>query len=150
VPSRATGAAGDLTVYISTYTQDGAYSVQIVRTAASTNTWTAYLYDYPTGTWNQFYRQSGTGQTGLTQGWDLFEMYSTVSNGTSKACTDLAGQTVSSFSIELDIGSTWMPAAGSNAGEHYNRPVSAFDCGGLSFDMVQDYSHWEVTDTAGS
>jgi hypothetical protein len=130
--------------FLSTYTSGGAYSVQIVRTAASTNTWTAYLYDYSTSTWNQFYQQSGSGQTGLTEGWDIFEMYTTVSGGTSKACGDLAGHTVSSSSIELEVGSAWEPAGKSNAGELYNDPVSAFDCTGLSFHMVKDYSHWKV------
>jgi hypothetical protein len=134
--------------FISTYTQAGAYSVQVVRTAASTNTWTAYLYDYATSTWKQFYQQSGSGQTGLTGGWDLFELYTTVSSGTSKACGDLAGHTVSSSSIELEVGSTWEPAGKSNAGEKYNDPVSAFDCAGLSFDMVKHYSHWKVVDAA--
>jgi hypothetical protein len=137
--------------FISTYTRHGAYSVQIVQTAASTNTWTAYLYDYSTGRWNQFYRQSGTGYFGLSAlGWDMFEMYSTVSKGTSAACADLAGQTVSSSNIELKDGSTWKPAGKSNASGLGDHPVSAFDCAGLKFDMLQDYSHWQVVDPAKS
>jgi hypothetical protein len=134
--------------FMSTYTTAGAYSVQIVRTAASTNTWTAYLYDYSTSKWNKFYSQSGSGQTGLSKGWDLFELYSPVSNGTSKACGDLAGQTVASSGIELKVGGKWVAAGTTNAGEIYNDPVSAFDCAGLSFDMVKKYSSWKVVDAA--
>jgi hypothetical protein len=136
--------------FISTYTESGKYSVQIVRTAASTNTWTAYLYDYATSAWNELYQQSGSGQTGLTDGWDIFELYTTVSSGQSKACGDLAGKTVASSSIELEVGSTWKLAGTGNAGEKYNDPVAAFKCTGLSFHMVKKFSSWKVVDAATS
>src|SRR6266576_2040765 len=87
--------------FMRTYTLDKNYSTQIVRTNPSNNEWTAYLYNYKTATWDTLFKQSGTGQTGLAEGWDIYELYTNVRpNGQSYACSDLKDKRVESQDIQ--------------------------------------------------
>lgn len=131
--------------FMHTYTQHKNYTTQIVQTNASKNTWTSYLYNYKTKQWQQFFQQSGTGQTGLSDGWDLYELYSNLqSNGQSYACADLQGKRVEAQNIMVDNGGTWASADPSNAGHEYDVPLSAFDCSSLTYNMITQYSHWKA------
>jgi hypothetical protein len=131
--------------FMKTYTQNQNYSVQIKQTKASNNTWTAYLYNYQKKDWEKFYAQNGTGQTGLSDGWDLYELYSDIApSGQSYACADLKGKRVEAQKIMVDLGGTWSLANTTNAGNEYDVPVSAFDCKSLTYAMVTQYSHWKA------
>jgi hypothetical protein len=132
--------------FVSKYTNGaGAYTAEILRTNASTNTWVAYLYDYTTGSYDTLYTSSGSTQAGTT-GWDVNELYSDVnSSGQSYACADLAGKTFSGSNIQVDLGGTWTAAAPGNADTRYNTPASGFDCSSMSFHYVTQYSSWQVT-----
>jgi hypothetical protein len=132
--------------FLTRYTNGtGAYTVEILRTNAASNTWTAYLFDYTTNSYDTFYTSSGSTQAGTT-GWDINELYSNLmSNGQSYACTDLAGKTFSGNNIQVDLGGTWTAAAPGNSDTRFNTPASGFDCGSMSFQFVNQYNHWQVT-----
>lgn len=131
--------------FMSTYTKLHNYSVQIELTDAPTNRWTAYLYNYTTGAWQTLFEQSGTGQTGLSEGWDLYELYSNVMpNGQSYACVDLKNRRIQSQAIQVKIGSTWEIADATNAGHDYDVPLSNFHCKSLRYRMITQYSDWKA------
>ena len=133
--------------FLSRYTGNtGAYTVQIEQTNASSNTWTAYLYDYSTSSYDTLYTSSGSTQAGTT-GWDVNELYSDVqSNGQSYACADMANLTFSASNIQVDLGGTWTAASPSNADTEFDQPASAFDCPAMRYQMITQYSHWQVLD----
>jgi hypothetical protein len=131
--------------FMKTYTLHNSYSTQIVQTESSTNTWTSYLYNYRTATWEEFYSQSGTSQLAGVQGWDVYELYSEVDGaGQSYACADLEGKRISARGIEVGVGGTLVPADSSNAGQAYDHPDSDFHCDGFSYAMVDPLSHWKA------
>lgn len=132
--------------FLSRYTNGtGAYTAELLRTNATNNTWTAFLFDYTTNSYDTLFTSSGTSQAGTT-GWDVNELYSNVaSNGQSFACADLAGKTFSGSNIQVDLGGTWTAASPSNSDTRFNQPASGFDCPSMSFQMVTQYSHWQVT-----
>jgi hypothetical protein len=131
--------------FMQTYTQDKNYSVQIVMTNKATNEWSSYLYNYTTATWDLLFKQHGTSQVGLTDGWDLYELYSNLKpNGQSYACADLRKKRIESQGIQVRIGSTWFPADAAHAGNGYDVPLSAFDCKSLHYAMITQFSHWKA------
>lgn len=131
--------------FMKTYTSHQNYTVQIVQTDSSNNTWTAYLYNYKTAKWDTFYSQSGTSQVGLSDGWDLYELYSNINpKGHSYACRDLRNKRVEAKKILVDVGGTFVRANPSNAGHEYDVPLSAFQCPSLTYNMIKDYSHWKA------
>lgn len=131
--------------FITTYTQHHNYSVQIVQTDAGSNTWTSYLYDYQKNTWEKFYSQSGTSQAGLSEGWDIYELYSDLkSNGQSYACDDLQGKRVEARAIKVGVNGKLVAATPSNAGHDYDVPLSDFHCSSLTYTMIKPYSHFKA------
>jgi hypothetical protein len=131
--------------FVDTYTVNGNYTTQIVRTNASDNEWTAYLYNYTTSRWDTLFTQSGTGQTGLVEGWDIYELYSNLqSNGQSYACVDLKKRRVESQDIQVEIGSTWNLADPAHAGNDYDVPLANFHCSSLHYQMLTPFSHWKA------
>jgi hypothetical protein len=131
--------------FMKTYTKHGFYSTQILQTDSSNNTWTSYLYNYQTGNWEQFFQQHGTGKTGLTEGWDIYELYSEVKgNGQSYACDDLKGIKVSAKQIMVGVNGKLVAADPSHAAHDYDVPLSAFDCSSLTYKMIKPYSHWRA------
>jgi hypothetical protein len=133
--------------FLSRYTNGtGAYTVQITQTDASSNTWAAYLYDYSTSSYDTLFTSSGSTQAGNT-GWDINELYSNVqSDGQSYACTDMANLTFSADNIQVDLGGTWTAASPSNSDTEFDQPASAFDCPAMQYQMITQYSHWQVVD----
>jgi hypothetical protein len=96
------------------------YSVQDVQTDAATNTWTAYLYDYETSSWDTFYTSSDTGNLGGTGGgWDMDEVYTDYDTATGEGdyCTGSYGDRFASTNLEyqLSTGSAWTPATTANS-----------------------------------
>lgn len=132
--------------FLSTYTNgSGAYTGRVIRTSTGSNTWSAALYDYATGQWDTLFTQSGTNQSGRTDGWDIEELYSTVgSSGQANSCADMAGVTFESSNISVRNNGTWSSATSANADTHYDQPNSAFYCSSRSYQMISAYDHWKA------
>ncbi|WP_051467909.1 hypothetical protein [Actinomadura oligospora] len=125
-----------------------AYTVQLVRTNASTNAWTAYLYNHTTNTWNSFFSKSGRDTSGLRYGWDIFEIYASrdPSTGNAYYCADAKNVVFESSSIKLRHSTTWTPASPSDSPW---APVavptpSDYLCPTLTFTRASANDHWLV------
>ena len=131
-----------------------AYTTKDVQTNAKTNNWTAYLFNYVTGHWDRLYSQSGSDESGLTFGWDMFEFYSSTnpSTGSTYVCGDLqnAGTQIESSNISIMHDGSWTPANSSDSSwnpELHPAPA-AYKCPDIKFNTVQLNSDWMV-DVAG-
>ncbi|GIE93046.1 hypothetical protein [Paractinoplanes rishiriensis] len=111
--------------FVATYTTavNGlpAYSVDISKTNASNNTWTAYLYNFASGTWDTFWTRSGTSQIG-NNGWDVFEPYVTrnPSTGVGYYCESMTGRKFEATAIQVKINNAWTNAAPENRASRYS------------------------------
>ncbi len=132
--------------FLSTYTDgSGAYTGRVIMTSSASNTWSAQLYDYATGQWDTLFTQSGTNQSGRTDGWDIEELYSTVGpSGNAYSCDDMTGLTFESSNISVRDNGVWSPASSANADTHYDQPNSAFYCPDRNYQMISAYDHWKV------
>ncbi len=132
--------------FLSTYTNGtGAYTGRVIKTNAASNTWSAALYNYSTGQWDTLFTQSGTNQSGRTDGWDIEELYSTVaSSGQAYSCSDMAGQTFESSNISVRNNGVWSAASSANSDTHYDQPNSAFYCPSRSYQMISAFDHWKA------
>ncbi|MEU5691767.1 carbohydrate-binding protein [Actinosynnema sp. NPDC020468] len=134
-----------------TTTVDGhpAYTVQEVRTNASANTWTASLYNVKTKAWDALFTQSGSDQSTLDEGWDIFEIYATHNNATGNAyyCSDARGAVFQSSSIKLRVGGQWVDATATNSPlkPTTNPRPSDYDCSTLKFELLSPNTNWRVT-----
>ena len=132
--------------FVSTYTNGtGAYTGRVIRTDAASNTWSAALYNYTTGRWDTLFTQSGTNQSGRTDGWDIEELYSTVApNGQAYSCADMTGLTFESSGISVRNNGVWSAASPANSDTHYDQPDSAFYCPDRTDQMISAYDHWKA------
>jgi hypothetical protein len=134
--------------FLATYTAGGsvpAYTGRVIRTDAASNTWTAQLYNHTTGRWDTLYTQSGTNQSGRTDGWDINELYSqTDASGIAYSCYAMSGLTFESSGIAVRVNGQWSRASSANSDTHYDQPDSAYDCPDRQFTMVSAYDHWKV------
>jgi hypothetical protein len=134
--------------FLATYTGGGsvpAYTGRVIRTGAASNTWTAQLYNHTTGRWDTLYTQSGTNQSGRSDGWDIDELYSqTDGSGTAYSCSAMSGITFESSGISVRVNGQWSPATSANSDTHYDQPDSAFHCPGRQYGMVSPYDHWRA------
>lgn len=111
--------------FVATYTTPvnglPAYSVEISKTNASNNTWTAYLYNFAKGTWDTFWTRSGTSQIG-SDGWDVFEPYVTrnPSTGVGYYCTSMAGRKFEANTIQVKVNDVWANASSANRASRYS------------------------------
>jgi hypothetical protein len=111
--------------FVSTYTTQvngvPAYSVEISKTNSSNNTWTAYLYNFASGTWDTFWSRSGTSQIG-SDGWDVFEPYVTrnPSTGIGYYCTSMTGRKFEASTIQVKVNDTWSNASASTSAFRYS------------------------------
>ena len=140
-----------LSTYTTTVNGRTAYTQENIQTNKSKNTWTAYLYNYRTAAWDSFFTSSGTDQSGLSYGWDMFEFYSGTnrSTGNTYVCGDLAKakETIESSNVQVYTAagwapsgpgnSTWMPSASPN-------PTS-YKCPTMGFHIIANNSDWTVT-----
>lgn len=131
--------------FLSTYTNgSGAYTGRVIRTSTASNTWSASLYNYATGAWDTLFTQSGTNQSGRTDGWDIEELYSTVgTSGQAYSCADMAGLTFESSGISVRDNGVWSAASSANSDTHYDSASGSFYCPGRSYQMVSAYTHWK-------
>ncbi|MFC4911978.1 carbohydrate-binding protein [Actinomadura gamaensis] len=126
-----------------------AYTVQLVRTNASTNAWTAYLYNYTTKTWSSFYSKSGRDTSGLRYGWDIFEIYASrdPSTGNAYYCEDARNTVFESSSIKLRHNGAWTAASPSDSPWEpvANPDPSDYLCPTLKFVRAGSDDHWVVS-----
>ena len=131
--------------FLSTYGNgSGAYTGRVIRTSSASNTWSAALYNYAAGRWDTLFTQSGTNQSGRTDGWDIEELYSSVgSSGQAYSCGEMAGLTFESSGISVRTNGVWSAASSANADTHYDSPSSGFYCPSRSYQMISAYDHWK-------
>jgi len=133
--------------FVSTYTTPvnglPAYSVDIQRTNAGTNTWTAYLYNFRNGTWDTFWSKSGTSQIGI-HGWDVFEPYVTrnPSTGLGYYCASMAGRTFEARGIQVRVNGTYQNASASTGASRYWIDLA---CGSRLRWTQNDLATWSAT-----
>ncbi|MWK38247.1 carbohydrate-binding protein [Actinomadura sp. J1-007] len=138
--------------FVQTYTTPvnghPAYNVQLVRTDASRNSWSAYLYNYKTSSWSLFYSKSGTDTSELKYGWDIFEIYATrnPSTGTAYYCSEAKNVVFESSSIKLRKNNQWTPASPSDSPwqPSANPNPSDYLCPTLKFVRAGANDHWIV------
>lgn len=124
--------------FLKTYTQKvngrDAYSIQEVQTDAGGNSWTTYLYNVTTKSWESFYTSKGTDNSKLGHGWDLFEIYA---NPQPNYCDNIpsGGAFESSSIMDRSGGESgkWAPLTADNAPIE---KLGEFRCDSLQFDMV--------------
>jgi hypothetical protein len=136
-----------LATYTTTVNGHPAYSLDEHQTSSASNTWTAYLYNYRTHTWDSYYTSSGAYDlSGYPFGWDMFEVYTSVnpSTGAGYYCRDLSGQVFESSGIRVFAGSSWTPAAPGNSTPDSNPPApgSSLDCPSMTISLVHPNDDW--------
>ncbi|WP_369374076.1 carbohydrate-binding protein [Streptomyces sp. cg36] len=133
------------------YTKDvdgrPAFSVQLVKDTGSGNRWSSYLYNYRTAQWELLYRQSGTDQSDLDHGWDIFEIYATVNpaTGTGYYCSEAKNTVFDSSAIQLRKNGVWKPARPADSPWTETNPSGRdFLCPALKFLQAGANDHWTV------
>lgn len=127
------------------------YSVQNVQTNATANTWTAYLYNYTTKTWDTFYSSSNTGKLSNSGGgWDMDEVYTAYNSSTGEGdyCTGTYGDTFESTGLQyrLSSGGAWTPATTANSVTNLAYPRGAdLGCANLDYALPASNSTFSVT-----
>jgi hypothetical protein len=98
------------------------YTIQDVQTNATTNQWTAYLYNYSTGAWDTFFQSANTSKLGQSGGgWDMDEVYTTYDASTQSGtyCNQIGTADWESTGLTYKIGGSWVKASPSNASTSY-------------------------------
>jgi len=134
--------------FLSTYTQNGAYQVSIIKTDAASNTWEMLLYNYQTSTWDPYYTSAGQTHTTGSTGWDVFETYSDTNTTTSEldVCTDTAGSSFTASNIQQRENGTWKYLTSENSYQY--APAGAiFGCSTLNAGYDAVNYQWTVTNT---
>lgn len=124
-----------------------AFSIQLVKDAGTGNRWSSYLYNHRTAQWELLYRQSGTDQSDLDYGWDIFEIYASVNpaTGVGYYCTEARNTVFDSSVIQLRKNGAWKPARPADSPWTEANPSGrAFLCPPLKFLKVGANDHWTV------
>jgi hypothetical protein len=137
--------------FLSTYTvamsgQDY-YTVQDVLTDSATNTWTAYLYNYQTATWDTLYTSSGS-SGGTNLGWAMDEVYTNYNSGTGEGfyCSESYGANWETYALSYQIGGQWVAADSANSGTNLAYPRgSDLGCATDSFWLPTANANFKVT-----
>jgi hypothetical protein len=140
--------------FLSTYTTPfqglPAYTVLDVQTNAVTNSWTAYLYNYTTSTWDALFTSADTSKlVDPHGGWSMFEVYTEYNPSTGEGyyCTETYGTQFHAANLQIKVGGTWQALTTSNSSVTPPGSVSStdFGCYGLSFTLQTANSHWQVS-----
>jgi hypothetical protein len=96
------------------------YTVQNVQTNATANTWTAYLFNYKTQSYDTFYSSSNKSKLSNSGGgWDMDEIYTDYNSATGEGdyCTLTKGDVFESTNLKyrLSSGGAWTPATIANS-----------------------------------
>lgn len=139
--------AAFLAKYTTTVNGITSYSVQLSKDATSGNAWSSFLYNYKTQAWESLFRSSGTDQSALNYGWDIFEIYATVNPATGKGyyCTEARNTTFDSTDIKLRRGGAWQLATPTDSPWTSTSPRgSDYLCPSLTFTRAAQNHHWTV------
>ncbi|HEU5474651.1 MAG TPA: carbohydrate-binding protein [Actinophytocola sp.] len=140
--------------FISTYTRpfqgQPAYTVRDVQTNPVTNSWTAYLFNHNTGSWDELFTSANTSKLTETHGgWDMFEVYTEYNPATGEGhyCTETYGSMWFATNIQVKFGSTWQTLTPANSSVPHTGDVRStdFGCYSLSFTLQTPNSTWQVT-----
>jgi hypothetical protein len=139
--------ANFISKYTTTVNGHPAYSVRDIQTNATTNSWTAYLFNYTTNAWDALYTSANTSKLTETHGgWNMFEVYTEYNPATGEGyyCDKIVGSFWQASSMQIRFGSTWQTLTTSNS---QIPAVSAadFGCEGLTFSVPTANSAWRVT-----
>jgi hypothetical protein len=94
------------------------YTVKDMQTNASTNQWTAYLYNYSTGKWDVFFQSANTSKLSNSGGgWDMDEVYTVYNPSTlgGSYCTQIGSSDWESTNLTYLLGGSWVQASAVNA-----------------------------------
>jgi hypothetical protein len=131
-----------LSTYTTTLNGYAAYTMDVHKTNASTNEWTAYLFNYQTQAWDVFYVSSGTFDlTGYTFGWDIFEVYATTDPSTGNAyfCASQNGRKFEAANLQEQVNGAWTAVTSAMANVD---SIPNFGCPTLSLSVVHPNDHW--------
>jgi hypothetical protein len=98
------------------------YTVKDMQTNATTNQWTAYLYNYSTGDWDVLFQSASTSKLSNSGGgWDLDEVYTYYDSSTQSGtyCNEIGSNDWESTNLTYLIGGSWVPANSANADVTY-------------------------------
>jgi hypothetical protein len=144
---RKTVDASFLSTYTVTKSGQDYYTVQDVLTNATTNTWTAYLYNYQTAAWDTLYTSSGS-SGGTNLGWQIDEVYTNYNSSTGEGayCTQSHGADWETSVLNYRIGETWVAADPSNSGMNLAAPRgSDLGCATSGFALPSANDDFKVT-----
>ncbi|HYQ63364.1 carbohydrate-binding protein [Actinophytocola sp.] len=136
--------------YTTTVNGKRAYTIQDVQTNATTNSWTAYLFNYTTNAWDALYTSANTSKLTETHGgWDMFEVYTEYNPATGEGyyCGATVGSSWAASNIQIRFGTTWQTLTTSNSQLQNPSTVNPADlgCTNLTFAVPSANSSWRVT-----
>lgn len=140
--------------FVSTYTVPfnglPAYTVRDVQTDPVTNSWTAYLYNYTTRSWDALFTSADTSKLGLSGGgWDMYEIYTDYNPATGEGyyCTETYGSMWWATNIRIRVNGSWQLLTPGNSSVAPTSGVVSTDygCYSLSFTLQTPNSNWQVT-----
>ncbi|XVS61177.1 carbohydrate-binding protein [Actinosynnema sp. CA-299493] len=140
--------------FLSTYTTAfqglPAYDVLDVQTNAVTNSWTAYLYNYTTSSWDALFTSADPIKLiDPHGGWSMFEVYTEYNPSTGEGyyCTETYGTQFHAANLKVKVSGTWTALTTANSSVTPPGSVSStdFGCYGLSFTLQTANSHWQVS-----
>jgi hypothetical protein len=140
-----------LGTYSTTISGHAFYSVQNVQTNPTTNSWTAYLYNYTTKAWDTFYTSANTSKLSNSGGgWDMNEAYTNynASTGEGDYCTPTRGAfwETTGLQYQLSSGGAWTPPTPANSSTNLAYPRgSDMGCDGSGYALPTENSNWYVT-----
>ena len=137
--------------FVSTYTvamsgQDY-YTIKDVLANSTTNSWTAYLYNYHAAAWDALYTSSGS-SGGTNLGWQIDEVYTNYNSSTGEGayCTQSYGADLETFALRYRIGGTWVAADPGNSGMNLAAPRgSDLGCATSGFALPSANNNFKVT-----
>ncbi|MYW04165.1 carbohydrate-binding protein [Streptomyces sp. SID3343] len=136
-----------LAKYTTTTNGITSYSVQLAKDPSAGNAWSSYLYNHRTQAWELLFRSSGTDQSQLAYGWDIFEIYATVNSATGKGyfCTEARNRAFDSADIKLRRNGAWQLATPTDSPWTSTNPRGRdFLCPSLTFTRAAQNHHWTV------
>jgi hypothetical protein len=140
-----------LASYSTTVNGQAYYTVQDVQTDPTTNSWTAYLYNYTTGSWDTFYTSASLSPLANSGGgWDMNEVYTNYDSATGEGgyCADTAGATWASTGLmyQLSSGGAWTPATAANSAVNLAYPTGAdMGCNAIGYALPAANGTWQVS-----
>lgn len=140
--------ANFIATYTTTVNGQPAYQVRDIQTDATTNSWTAYLFNYTTNSWDALYTSANTSKLTETHGgWNMFEVYTEydATTGEGYYCAETAGRTWFATDMRIRFGSTWETLTTANSDIAASPDPADFGCENLTFSVPTPNSTWRVT-----